>query len=162
MEEVSIFNCAVEQSLRDLELDFKLRPKQIEAVESIYRSKDTLVLLPTSSGKTLIFQILPSLFANIHATDHCSYSQHPIIIIVSPLLALMQDQLISCERLKIPALKLDSSNISLKSVREGNFNILLSSPEFWLSTSAKKLLCSPIYKKNVFCIVVDECHHAAW
>ena len=39
--------------------DFSMKPEQFDAVYNIIRGKDTLCLLPTSSGKSFIFQILP-------------------------------------------------------------------------------------------------------
>lgn len=55
------------------------RPGQKEAIESVLNQKDTLVMLPTGTGKSLCYQ-LPA------------YLLKGVTLIVSPLLSLMQDQ----------------------------------------------------------------------
>ena len=57
-----------------------LKPVQQKAIDSIISSKDTLVLMPTGGGKSLVFQLPPI----------CS---HKPAIVVSPLIALIHDQI---------------------------------------------------------------------
>jgi superfamily II DNA helicase RecQ len=46
-------------------LGFKIKPKQLEAVVNIVGGIDTLCILPTSFGKSLIFQLLPLYFKDL-------------------------------------------------------------------------------------------------
>ena len=61
------------------------RPGQREAVEAALDGRDSLVVMPTGGGKSLCYQ-LPAL-----ATDRDP--THPLVVVVSPLIALMADQL---------------------------------------------------------------------
>ena len=70
-------------------LDLKLKAKQSEALRSVVQqNRGVLAVLPTGYGKSLIYQLLPSIFNYLlYGGKYCS-----IAIIVSPLTALMIDQ----------------------------------------------------------------------
>ena len=51
---------AVSESLKQVDSSFCIKPKQFEAISNIVSGYDTLAILPTSFGKSLIFQLLPS------------------------------------------------------------------------------------------------------
>ena len=57
----------------------QFRPQQEEVIEAVLEGKDVLTLLPTGAGKSLCFQV-PTIY------------QKGICVIISPLIALMQDQ----------------------------------------------------------------------
>ena len=70
-----------------------LKPKQKEALQSIvFKGQDCLIVLPTGYGKSLIYQMLPSLFDKISARN-LSSKDKSIVIVVSPLNALIDDQI---------------------------------------------------------------------
>ena len=70
--------------------DITLKPKQLEALRAVVQhNRDVLAVLPTGYGKSLIYQLLPKMFNFLfHGGNSCS-----IAIIVSPLTALMLDQI---------------------------------------------------------------------
>src|SRR4051812_8645306 len=69
--------------LREVFGHAELRPGQAAAVEAVAAGRDTLVLLPTGGGKSLCFQ-LPAIAAH--------RAGRGTTIVISPLIALMQDQ----------------------------------------------------------------------
>ena len=88
-----------QQLLELLKIHFgyeSFRPGQEKAIDSILHGRDTMVVLPTGGGKSMIFQ-LPALVLD-GAT-----------IVVSPLIALMKDQVDSLERVGIPSTFINSS-----------------------------------------------------
>ncbi len=68
----------------------KLTPQQEEATMAFVNGKDVFVSLPTGSGKTVCFAVLPFAFDILLGEQGC------IAIVVSPLTALMRDQVSSC------------------------------------------------------------------
>ena len=87
MEITNDFHEAIDDGLRAIgKQDVWLKEEQYEALKAIVLDRmDCLVLLPTGFGKSLIYQILPLVFASMT-------SRPSTIIVVSPLNALMRDQ----------------------------------------------------------------------
>jgi ATP-dependent DNA helicase RecQ len=72
------------------------RPGQAEAIQSLLKGKHTLVVMPTGSGKSLIYQLVA-----LHLPG--------ITLVISPLIALMKDQVDSLDRRGIPATFINST-----------------------------------------------------
>ncbi|HWI92010.1 MAG TPA: ATP-dependent DNA helicase RecQ [Flavisolibacter sp.] len=125
----------------------QFRPLQKEIIESILTGKDTLAILPTGGGKSVCFQI-PAL------------AQQGICIVVSPLIALMKDQVENLKKRDIPALLIHSGMKridvvqTLKNASHDYFKFLYVSPER-LETS---LFNEYLPALNVNLIAVDEAH----
>ena len=123
------------------------RPLQEEVINSIVNRQDTLVLLPTGGGKSLCFQI-PALM------------QEGICIVVSPLIALMKDQVESLRRKGIKALAVHSGlsagevDAALDNAIYGDYKFLYLSPER-LKT---EMFRTRVQKMNISFIAVDEAH----
>lgn len=123
------------------------RPKQEEIIDSILNGKDTLALLPTGGGKSICFQI-PAL------------AMDGICIVVSPLIALMKDQVANLKSRDIKAMSITSENTYRevdamfdRCIYE-NIKFLYLSPERLQSDVAKARI--PQMKVNL--IAVDEAH----
>lgn len=123
------------------------RPLQQEIIQAVLDKKDTLALLPTGGGKSICFQI-PALL------------NEGICIVVSPLIALMKDQVSNlCKRgIKATAIYSGMSyreiDITLDNCIYGNYKFLYVSPER-LQT---ELFLERVKKMNVNLIAVDEAH----
>ena len=70
-----------------------LKEGQFQALYSFICGEEVFVNLPTGSGKSLIFQMVPLIHMCMHENvSAIHWKKNPVIIIISPLLALMQDQ----------------------------------------------------------------------
>jgi len=67
VETISSKDAAIEEAVRDLGVEI-LKPKQREAIESFLSGKDTMVVLPTGYGKSIIFAALPWIFDKLRGT----------------------------------------------------------------------------------------------
>lgn len=123
------------------------RPLQEDIVDSAIYGKDTLAILPTGGGKSICFQV-PGM-----ALDG-------VAIVVSPLIALMQDQIQQLNQRGIKADFLNSTmsyremDIALDNAKFGNTKFLYLSPERLKSD----LFIERFKQMNVSLIVVDEAH----
>jgi ATP-dependent DNA helicase RecQ len=123
------------------------RAPQEEIINTVLKKQDVLALLPTGAGKSLCFQI-PAL------------SMPGICIVISPLIALMQDQVDSLQEKGIKAMMLSSkfsfeeTIIAFDNLRFGNYKFLYLSPEK-LQT---ELIREKIRSLPVNLIAVDEAH----
>ncbi len=84
------FSTAVKHALVSVgQEDLILKPKQIEVLEAVYDSSDCFVWFPTGYGKSICYQLLPFLFDIKLGTQGC------VVIVISPLVSLMVDQVTS-------------------------------------------------------------------
>jgi ATP-dependent DNA helicase RecQ len=99
------------------------RPRQEKIVRSILDGRDTCVIMPTGGGKSLCYQLPAALLSKRTA------------IVISPLIALMQDQVAQLAQMGIPSAFLNSSLSAgeqaaiIKSARGGALRLLYLSPE---------------------------------
>jgi len=98
------------------------RPQQLAVIESILAGKDTLALLPTGAGKSICFQV-PTIY------------QRGICIVISPLIALMQDQVKDLVSKNLKAVLLGSQlsaqeeSIVFKEIEAKKHQFIYCSPE---------------------------------
>src|SRR5215475_12099437 len=99
------------------------RPKQEAIVRDVLAERDVCVVMPTGGGKSLCYQLPAALQAEKTA------------VVVSPLIALMQDQVAQLTQMGIPAAVLNSSlppaqqSEVMRKAGEGTFRLLYLSPE---------------------------------
>lgn len=125
-----------------------LRPMQERAVRAVLSGRDSLVVMPTGGGKSLCYQA-PAAFRG------------GITVVVSPLIALMKDQVDSLVRIGIPAVRLDSSltnserDDAEREIVEGRVPLVFASPERLATDSFPRFLRSA---GGVRCVAIDEAH----
>ncbi|KAI0835022.1 ATP-dependent DNA helicase [Hypoxylon sp. FL0890] len=112
------------------------RHEQFSAIKSILQGKNALAIFPTGAGKSLCYQIPAIAFEKVDAAKGDRDSTGPgITIVVSPLIALMKDQVDALLRKRMPAACLDSTktyeqNQQIKAgIREGRLRLLYCAPE---------------------------------
>jgi ATP-dependent DNA helicase RecQ len=123
------------------------RPLQQEIISNVLEGKDALALLPTGGGKSICYQI-----PGIHLSGIC--------IVVSPLVALIKDQVDQLKKRHIKAVGI-TGGISFRELDDvldnciyGNYDFLYLSPE----RLQQDLVKERILKMNVNLIAVDEAH----
>jgi len=126
----------------------EFRPLQLEIIQSVLNNQDTLAILPTGGGKSICFQV-PALI------------KEGICIVVSPLIALMKDQMDALNQRNIKALcatsEFDASQIDAifdRAIFDKEVKFLYLSPERLKTDVAK----ARIAQMNVSILAVDEAH----
>jgi len=140
-----------QQILRDTFGYTSFRGAQQAIVEHVVAGGDALVLMPTGGGKSLCYQI-PALM------------RKGVGIIVSPLIALMQDQVDALKQLGVPAAFLNSS-LDAEEAREvsrqlmrGELKLLYVAPERLLTEGFLNLLERLNQDNNIALFAIDEAH----
>jgi ATP-dependent DNA helicase RecQ len=139
-----------EQLLERFGLD-AFRPGQREAVQAALDGRDSLVVMPTGGGKSLCYQ-LPALA-----------ERGGLVVVVSPLIALMADQLRRLTEAGVRASMLasgmeDGHNAhALRDIAQGETQLVLAAPERFASGAFREALRA----RRVDLFVVDEAHCVA-
>ena len=123
------------------------RPLQREVIENVLAHRDTLAVMPTGGGKSLCYQIPALIFTGL-------------TVVVSPLIALMKDQVEQLHAAGVPALFLNSTlspdayQENMGYVRRGEVKLLYVAPETLLTPRIFSLLDS----LPVDLLTIDEAH----
>lgn len=140
----------LENALKVLQTVFgypAFRPPQDDIIGHVLAGGDALVLMPTGGGKSLCFQV-PAIVLPGTA------------IVVSPLIALMQDQVMALRQNGVRAAVLNSSlsaaeaNATERSLLAGEFDLLYIAPERLLLPRTLELLA----QANICLFAIDEAH----
>ncbi len=123
------------------------RPLQEEIIRDALAGKDVLALLPTGGGKSLCFQ-LPAL------------ARDGLTVVVSPLIALMKDQVDALQASGVPAtflnssLKAEESRARLRGLHNGEFRLLYAAPERLMLSG----MLEDLQRWRVNLFAIDEAH----
>jgi RecQ family ATP-dependent DNA helicase len=138
-----------EQLLRRFGLD-TFRPGQREAVQAALAGRDSLVVMPTGGGKSLCYQ-LPALAGG------------GLVVVVSPLIALMADQWRRLQEAGVESTMLASgmeeghNAQALREIESGATKLVLAAPERFASPAFRAALA----QREAALFVVDEAHCVA-
>lgn len=145
----TLFNRTPEDILKSVFGYESFRPMQRKIIQNVLDGRDTLAVMPTGGGKSLCYEI-PALILP------------GITVVVSPLIALMQDQVAQLESYGISAVCLNSSlernhyQKCCEKILSGKIKLLYVSPEGLNSGRMIRLLQES--KSSVDCIAIDEAH----
>lgn len=123
------------------------RPGQEEVIDNVLNKKNTVVIMPTGGGKSLCYQ-LPALVLS------------GVTLVISPLVALMKDQVDGLTRIGIPATFINSTvslietQKRLAEVRSGKYKLLYVAPERFYNAEFNKM----IGDVEVSLFAIDEAH----
>ncbi|TPQ43814.1 RecQ family ATP-dependent DNA helicase [Cupriavidus pinatubonensis] len=121
----------------------RLRPGQADVLASVLQGHDTIAVMPTGSGKSLCFQLPARVLDGL-------------TVVISPLIALMQDQAGKLDQLDLPPAVVNSAvgDAALDSLARGGERILLTTPE----QLEGKAVNEALRRNRVALFVVDEAH----
>src|SRR4051794_15625281 len=138
---------SVKDRLRDYFGFRQFRPGQSRAIDSALEKRDTLVVMPTGSGKSLCFQLT-------------ALTLDGITVVVSPLISLMKDQVDNLFNNGVWAVAMNSTLTgseqiaAIKDITQGRARIVYTTPERLADPGFRELLKG----RGVELFVVDEAH----
>ncbi|WP_417785437.1 DNA helicase RecQ [Tenacibaculum sp.] len=142
-----------QELLEKLKVNFgydSFRLEQQAIIENILAKKDTLVIMPTGGGKSICYQ-LPALFFE------------GVTLVISPLIALMKDQVDSLKANGIPATFFNSSQSTEEQQQVFDAIASKSIKLLYVAPESLSLLKNVLNQSYISCIAVDEAHCiSAW
>lgn len=127
-------------------------PHQREVVDSLLAGEDILAVMPTGSGKSACFQIPAYIFGEFN---------DDLTVVISPLLALMRDQIRGLRQRGIWGVDCLNSELDpdtrlrvLRDIRSGWTTILYMAPEQLMND----IVCDALIERGIRMLVVDEAH----
>ena len=131
---IGLFHEAINFALEILNFsNFTLKEKQYEVLKLlVVEKKDVLAVLPTGYGKSLIYQLLRPV-CNFMNCGGRSNAQHSSVLVISPLNALIQDQILKMRKGALNVCVLEGDRLTGDDDHE---EVKLNAPvESWLSTT---------------------------
>ena len=125
----------------------QFRPFQKEIIDHILKGQDALIVLPTGGGKSLCYQLPALMFDGV-------------TVVVSPLISLMQDQVMQLQNRGIRAAFLNHTVgnteyvATMQQVRQGEIKLLYLAPE----TLVRPEILVMLDDSDVACLAIDEAH----
>ena len=125
----------------------QFRPLQEEIIDRILQRHDSLIVLPTGGGKSLCYQLPALIFDGV-------------TVVVSPLISLMQDQVMQLQQRNVSAAFLNHTVVhseyvsTMQRVRRGAVKLLYMAPE----TLMRPEILLMLDESNVACLAIDEAH----
>ncbi len=135
-----------------------LRSEQETILRKFFQDRNVYFSAPTGYGKSLFFQSIPIIADHLLDVPLLTC----IVLVISPIKALMYDQVKYLDSVGVPAVAItsDEDEEKLKVIHEGGgFNIIFSSPESMLAIEKwRGYLCGAYFKENCVGVIFDEAH----
>lgn len=128
----------------------ELKPWQLKILSASLERKDTLVIQPTGSGKSLCYQLFP-------------FASGKMTVVLTPTISLMKDQCCKLEEMGVPATFTGSSQTDVRineRIKNKDFKIIYSTPENFFNQGGKpsKVFEDLIDQGQIGLIAIDEAH----
>ena len=145
---------AISKAAEDLGYS-QLRPQQRKAVKLFIKGRDVFVNLPMGSGKSLCYWLLPKTFDYLRREVTQS-----VAVIVSPLIALMKDQVRAMTQRNVSAVYAgEAEGETERDICCAKYQLVYLSPEALLNDSRwRDMLLGPVYQERLVALVIDEAH----
>ena len=131
---------------------------QLKILESLGKGQDVFCCLPTGAGKSMAYIAAPFV---LHWARSGGYSEEPkdIVIVVSPLIAIMKEQVafLISKGLKAVYVGDEVEEVDLAGLNRGDYNYVFGSPESMMS-KYRKLFTNPSFKSLLGAVFIDESH----
>ena len=162
----ALFAKAVSHALSKVgKIGMDLKPEQMQAIRHLYEGRDVFLWLPTSTGfgKSICYEILPFLFDfKLGQVD----IKNSMVLVVSPLLSLMIDQVSSLRVRGVSAAIMsghkgvDEKLLAADTdVEAGKYKLLFGAPEAIIGCEKwRELLLRPPLSDCIVAVAIDEAH----
>ena len=136
------------------------RGRQAEIIERTLSEQHSLVIMPTGSGKSLCYQIPAIVLANRTIEEHKSKSSRGLTLVLSPLIALMKDQVDALIEKRVSATFVNSSlgrterEQRYRAIAQGRYDLLYVTPERFRKPEFLEALAT----REISLLAVDEAH----
>ena len=132
-----------------------MKPLQFYVAKEFVCGKDVFVSLSTGSGKSLCYAILPAVFDILHQHEQPTTT----VIVVSPLRALMKDQVDTFTKKGIKAVRISSVEEEVKhAIMDGAYQLIYTSPKTLLTDlDWRDILLSPLFQHSLEVLVIASC-----
>lgn len=123
------------------------RGAQLEILQQVWKGHDVLALMPTGMGKSLCFQFPAKV-------------REDLVVVISPLIALMQDQVLKAQELGVSATFLSSTlsreerEARIRQLEQGRFKLIFVTPERF----RKNDFVTAVKTRKVQLLAIDEAH----
>ncbi|XP_066924626.1 probable ATP-dependent DNA helicase RecS [Clytia hemisphaerica] len=145
-----------EEALRKITFQFgiqQLHNSQLNILREFRKGKNTYFCAPTGYGKSIVFQSLPLYLMYL---DDKSVS----LLVISPLKALIEDQIKTCDKSSVMAVWLNDEvdDDKYMDIMEGTYQLMYACPEILESKRWRKLLSTQAFNEHCVGVVIDEAH----
>ena len=143
--------------------DLQLKDEQRAAIRHVYQEKDVFLWLPTGFGKSICYEILPFL-CDYHRRSSEGDVGPSLVVVISPLIALMIDQVLSLRRRDVRSAIITSVTGGVDKgllATDGDLtscSLLYCTPEALVGTKWREILESAALSSRIVAIAVDEAH----
>ncbi|XP_028410500.1 uncharacterized protein LOC114533199 [Dendronephthya gigantea] len=155
-ENEQLWKMALEEAKTQFEID-NFMEEQKEAIKAFFQNKNVLVNLPTGFGKSLIYQCLTIVGDVLHKKPRGS----SVIVVISPLRSLMNDQVAYLQSVGVPAIAItdEEDPETVEQVMNGIYIVIYGSPECLLSMSTwRGIFQCESFRKMLIGVAIDEAH----
>ena len=151
-----VFVDAVSSAAVSCNLNVFFKKEQMQALREYIKGKNIVVNLPTGYGKSLIYSLCPLVCDNLRNVK--SKKERSMLLLISPLTALMDDQRLSLAQLGLSTLKLTPNvcEADISRIQSGDIQVIILSPKSFERVVVKRTLQNA--KECIHCVAIDEAH----